>query len=242
MNLLVVIPAYNEEASLPRVIEGLRRTCPEYDCLVVNDGSKDATAEVCRQLGVPLLDLPTNLGLAGAFQAGLLYAAAKGYDAAVQFDADGQHLPQYLRAMARHMEEKNCDIVIGSRFVTVKKPKSLRMFGSYLISFAMRLTTRQAVCDPTSGMRMFNRSMILQFAQHLNYAPEPDTICHLIKCGARVCEIQVEMTERLAGTSYFNFWRSARYMAEMAVSILLVQWFRKNDIKNLRAGEEEANG
>ena len=172
-----------------------------------------------------------NLGLAGAFQTGLRYAAENGYDCALQFDADGQHKPEYIQPMLDELES-GADIVIGSRFLTVKKPKSLRMLGSYLISWAIRLTTGQAICDPTSGMRMFNRRMVEEFALNLNYGPEPDTISYLIKNGAVVREIQVQMGERLTGTSYLNFTRSIQYMLKMGLSILLIQWFRKREPVN----------
>ena len=176
--LLIVIPAYNEEASIVPVVEDLIEHYPQYDYVVVNDGSRDHTAALCRQHDFHMIDLPVNLGLAGAFQTGLRYAAENGYDCALQFDADGQHLPRYIAPMLELLES-GADIVIGSRFVTVKKPKSLRMAGSYLISWAIRLTTGKAICDPTSGMRMFNRKMLEEFAANLNYAPEPDTISSL---------------------------------------------------------------
>ncbi|MDL2324930.1 glycosyltransferase family 2 protein [Ruminococcaceae bacterium OttesenSCG-928-A16] len=229
MRVLVVIPAYNEEESLPAVIQNLQMVCPEYDYVVVNDGSKDSTAVLCAQNGYNVINLPINLGLAGAFQAGIRYAQNHGYDAAIQFDADGQHLPQYIKPLVQKLAEGN-DIAIGSRFVTVKKPKSLRMLGSYIISFAMRFTTGKKICDPTSGMRIFNRRMINEFADNLNYAPEPDTISYLLRNGATIAEIQVEMAERTAGASYFTMVRSMRYMAEMTISILLIQWFRKREL------------
>ena len=103
------------------------------------------------------------------------------------------------------------------------------MLGSYLISWAIRLTTGQRICDPTSGMRMFNRPMLEEFSQNLNYGPEPDTISYLIKNGAKVRECQVTMAERTAGQSYLNFARSVEYMAKMGLSILLIQWFRKRE-------------
>ena len=156
------------------------------------------------------------------------FAAENGYDCAMQMDADGQHKPEYIAPMLAALEEGN-DIVIGSRFLAVKKPKTLRMLGSYIISWSIRLTTGRAICDPTSGMRMFNRAMVEEFAQNLNYGPEPDTISYLIKNGATVKEVQVEMGERLAGQSYLTFWRSVQYMVKMSISILLIQWFRKRD-------------
>lgn len=226
--LLIVIPAYNEEGSIERVVDDLIQNYPQYDYVVVNDGSRDRTAAICRSRGYRLIDLPVNLGLAGAFQTGLRYAAEHGYDCAMQLDADGQHLPRYISPMLEKLEA-GADIVIGSRFVTVLKPRTLRMVGSYLISWAIRLTTGQPICDPTSGMRMFNRRLLEEFAQNLNYGPEPDTISYLIKNGAVVKEVQVKMAERTAGESYLNFARSVQYMIKMGLSILLIQWFRKRD-------------
>ena len=226
--LLIVIPAHNEEENIASVVEDLTTRYPQYDYIVVNDGSRDKTAAICRARGYHLIDLPINLGLAGAFQTGLRYAAENGYDCAMQLDADGQHKPEYIAAMLDALEEGN-DIVIGSRFLTVKKPKTLRMLGSYIISWSIRLTTGRAICDPTSGMRMFNRAMVEEFAQNLNYGPEPDTISYLIKNGAIVKEVQVRMGERQAGHSYLTFLKSIQYMMKMSVSILLIQWFRKRD-------------
>ncbi len=226
--LLIVIPAYNEEENIVRVVDDLIRRFPQYDYVVVNDGSRDKTAALCRAHGYRLIDLPVNLGLAGAFQTGLRYAADNGYDCAMQLDADGQHRPEYIPAMLEELED-GADIVIGSRFLTVKKPKTLRMVGSYIISWSIRLTTGRAICDPTSGMRLFNRAMVEEFAQNLNYGPEPDTISYLIKNGAAVKEVQVEMGERIAGHSYLTMMKSVQYMVKMAISILLIQWFRKRD-------------
>ncbi len=226
--LLIVIPAYNEEENIVRVVDDLTRRFPQYDYVVVNDGSRDKTAALCRAHGYRLIDLPVNLGLAGAFQTGLRYAADNGYDCAMQLDADGQHRPEYIPAMLEELAD-GADIVIGSRFLTVKKPKTLRMVGSYIISWSIRLTTGRAICDPTSGMRLFNRAMVEEFAQNLNYGPEPDTISYLIKNGAAVKEVQVEMGERIAGHSYLTMMKSVQYMVKMAISILLIQWFRKRD-------------
>ncbi len=226
--LLIVIPAHNEEENIVRVVTELTTRYPQYDYIVVNDGSRDKTAALCRAQGYHLIDLPVNLGLAGAFQTGLRYAAENGYDCAMQMDADGQHRPEYIPAMLEALED-GADIVIGSRFLTVKKPKSLRMLGSYIISWSIRLTTGRAICDPTSGMRMFNRHMLEEFAQNLNYGPEPDTISYLIKNGAVVKECQVQMGERTAGQSYLNLATSVQYMVKMSISILLIQWFRKRD-------------
>lgn len=224
--LLIVIPAYNEEENIENVVTYIKDNYAQYDYVVVNDGSKDRTAEICRNKGYELLDLPTNLGLAGAFQAGLKYAYTKGYSYAIQFDADGQHRPEFIQAMLDRIKE-GYDIVIGSRFLNYRKSKSLRMIGSKILTVAIKMTTGIRVSDPTSGMRMFSRPMIEEFAQNLNYGPEPDTVSYLLKNGAKVSEVQVKMEERQFGESYLNMMGSAKYMIKMLVSIFLVQNFRK---------------
>lgn len=224
MKILIMIPAYNEEENIQRVVEELSGF--GYDYVVVNDGSADNTAEICRKMGYNLLDLPVNLGLTGAVQAGMKYAYKNGYDCALQLDGDGQHDPKYIAEMIAQMRKNGDDIVIGSRFVTEKKPSSLRMMGSNLIQFAIRLTTGKTIQDPTSGLRLYNRKMLQEFVRDFNLTPEPDTLCYLIRCGAEVSETQVEMRERIAGESYLNLPRSIQYMLRMGLSILLIQWFR----------------
>ena len=226
MKTLVIIPAYNEEQSIERVVDNLIENYPQYDYVVINDGSSDQTAKVCRKRGYNLIDLPVNLGLSGAFQAGLKYAYLQGYERAIQFDGDGQHRPEYIERIENKIEE-GYDVVIGSRFVDQKKPFSARMMGSHLISLAMRLTTGKKIKDPTSGMRMFSQKLIKEFALNLNYGPEPETISYLIKHGAKVAEVQVEREARLEGESYLNLYRSISYMLRMGISILLIQFFRK---------------
>lgn len=224
--LLIVIPAYNEEENIENVVTFIQSKYSQYDYVVVNDGSRDRTADICRQNGYELLNLPVNLGLAGAFQAGLKYAYIKGYSYAIQFDADGQHRPEFIEPMLERIKQ-GYDIVIGSRFVNIKKGNSLRMVGSKMITVAIKMTTGARVSDPTSGMRMFSREMIKEFAQNLNYGPEPDTVSYLLKNGARVSEVPVYMDERQAGESYLNLVNSCKYMAKMLISILFVQNFRK---------------
>ena len=224
--VLVIIPAYNEEANIETVVEKLICSYPQLDYVVVNDGSKDRTVAICREKGYQLLDLPVNLGLAGCFQAGMKYAWQRGYAYAIQFDGDGQHRPEYIDSMRRKMEE-GYEIVIGSRFVIGKKDFSMRMIGSRLIEAAIFVTTGVKVQDPTSGMRMFNREMIGEFALNINYGPEPDTISYLLKQGAKVAEVPVEIAERAGGESYLKPVVAAKYMARMLISILLIQNFRK---------------
>ena len=236
-DVIVIIPAYNEEKNIERVVDHLLRQYPQFDYVVVNDGSKDRTASICKKRGYNLLDLPVNLGLAGGFQAGLKYAYQHQYSYAIQFDGDGQHRPEYIEPMRRKMEE-GYDIVIGSRFVSEKKPRTLRMFGSSLIALAIRLTTGVKIKDPTSGMRMFNRRMIESLAREINYGPEPDTISYLLKQGAKVAEIQVKMDERIAGESYLNAINSIKYMGKILISILLIQNFRKRERDFYKKGGE----
>lgn len=226
--VLVIIPAYNEEDNIKRVVDNLIENYPEYDYVVVNDGSRDKTRQICKENNYRLLDLPVNLGLAGGFQAGMKYAYRAGYDYAIQFDADGQHRPEYIKPILEKMQE-GYDIVIGSRFVEKKKPFSMRMIGSRMISLAIRITTGKKVKDPTSGMRMFNRSTIKECAININYGPEPDTVSFLMKNGAKVAEVQAEMDERIAGESYLNAIASIIYMARMMTSIIVIQNFRKRD-------------
>ena len=127
--------------------------------------------------------------------------------------------------------QKGYDIVIGSRFVTEKKSKSMRMLGSNLISGGIFLSTGHKVKDPTSGMRMFNRKMIDLFAHNINYGPEPDTISFLMRNGAKISEVQVRMEERTTGVSYLSAGRAAMYMIRMMCSILIIQSFRKKEGK-----------
>jgi glycosyltransferase involved in cell wall biosynthesis len=227
--LLIVIPAFNEEENIKSVVTYITQSYPEFDYVVVNDGSKDATAAVCRENGYELIDLPINLGLAGAFQAGLKYAYAKGYSYAIQFDADGQHRPEFIHSMLDRIKE-GYDIVIGSRFLEEKKQHSLRMIGSRILTTAVKLTTHTRVSDPTSGMRMFSRAMIEEFANNLNYGPEPDTVSYLLKNCAKISEVQVEMDERQFGESYLNFTGSIKYMVKMLISIFILQNVRKREV------------
>lgn len=223
---LAIIPAYNEEASIEKTVEELKRVAPSFDFVVINDGSSDRTKDLCLENGYPLIDLPVNGGLSAAFQTGMKYALRRGYDYAVQFDADGQHMPEFLSEMLSLMKRDGADIVIGSRFVERSKHWSLRMMGSRVISFITKLTTGKTIYDPTSGLRLFNRTMIERFAKDNTLNPEPESIAYLMRKGAKVAELQVEMREREAGESYLSLPKSIGYMVRACTSILFVQWFR----------------
>ncbi len=224
--VLVLIPAYNEAGSIEKVVDDLTENHPEYDYLIINDGSKDDTLAVCKRRGYHVMDFPVNLGLECGFVAGMKYAKRSGYDYLIQFDADGQHVADYIDDIYDRIEE-GYDIVIGSRFENEKKPFSMRMLGSTLISFAIRLTTGCRIKDPTSGMRMYNRRCMQVFSKEINYGPEPDTISYLLKNGFKVSEVQVEMRERETGSSYLTISKSIAYMFKMLISILFIQNFRR---------------
>ena len=217
---------YNEELNIKKVVSNLIDHYPQYNYVVVNDGSADSTSQICHQEGYNIIDLPVNLGLAGAFQTGLKYADQEGYDCAIQFDADGQHRPEYIEDLLKEIEN-GYDIVIGSRFVTEKKPFSMRMLGNRMIERAIKFSTGKVLTDPTSGMRLYSKKIIHEFASNINYGPEPDTISFMIKQGASVKDVQVKMDERTAGESYLNLTRSIAYMLRMMLSILFIQNFRK---------------
>ena len=232
MNLLIIIPAYNEAENIERVVNNLIENYPQYDYVVVNDGSSDDTRKICAKKGYNFLDLPINVGLAGAIRAGIRYANYHGYDYAVQIDGDGQHDPKYIKDMLEKMRSAQADIVIGSRFKEKKKPHSMRMLGSGIISGAIKLTTGgKNIEDVTSGMRLFNKRMIKNFGYNMHYSPEPDTIAYLLNCDIKIEEIQVEMYERIAGTSYLNLKNSVWYMLKMLFSILVFQWVRSREVK-----------
>jgi glycosyltransferase involved in cell wall biosynthesis len=174
-----------------------------------------------------IIDLPINLGLTAGFQAAMKYAVRKGYEYAVQYDGDGQHKAQYISMMLEAIRNDGFDFVIGSRFIDIQKPKTIRMLGSRLIGFILFITTGKKISDPTSGIRMFNKKFISIFANSSEYGPEPDIIALFIRSGFHFKEIPVTMDERVVGESYLNFKKSVIYMIHMLFSILFFHFFRK---------------
>lgn len=220
MKVLVIIPAYNEEESILRVVKNLELSNTGCDYVVINDCSKDSTGKILDENNINHIDLPVNLGLTGAVQTGYKYAYFNDYDAAIQFDGDGQHLPEYIPALVAEIE-KGYDIVIGSRFVDEKKQFSLRMLGSRIITAMIKLTTGATINDPTSGMRIINKKLIKDYAFEINRKPEPDTLAFQIKKGFKAKEVQVKMEDRLAGTSiYAGLGNSIKYMLKVLVTII----------------------
>lgn len=226
MKILAIIPAFNEEECLEQTIRSLKAACPEVDYLVVNDGSTDATRNICERNHFSHVNLPVNSGLAVGFQTGMKYADRHGYDAAVQFDADGQHLPEYIPSMIDAMEHKGASIVIASRVLAGEGPTGARNVGSKLISALIRLTSGMQITDPTSGMRLYDRRMIELFSRGHDLTPEPDTIALLARKGATIAEVPAHMQERQGGESYLNLSHVISYMSRICFSILIFQWFR----------------
>ena len=155
------------------------------------------------------------------------YAWRHGYDAVVQFDADGQHLPCYIPQMAQVLEEKGADVVIGSRYLDgTQKPSGARGAGSRLITWMIKLTTGAVITDPTSGLRMYSRKMIELFCKGFDWAPEPDLVAIVARKYGPVVEIQTQMQERQGGESYLKLGNVIRYMSRTCLSIVMSRFLR----------------
>ena len=146
-NVLIIIPAYNEAENIERVVDNLTGNYPQYDYVIINDGSSDNTRKICARRGYNMMDLPVNVGLSGAIKSGMRYANYYGYDYVVQLDGDGQHDPGFLKEMLRALCEENADMVIGSRFIEKKGYQSsfprrcgIRYF-SWLIRIYIKFST-----------------------------------------------------------------------------------------------------
>ena len=226
MKVLIIIPEYNEELNIEKTVNDVKNNT-KYDYVVINDCSKDNTKKVCEKNEINMISLPVNYGLTSGIQIGMKYAHENDYDIAIQFDGDGQHQAKYLKDLVEKIEKDNCDIAIGSRFEKKKKPHSMRMLGSNIIQFAIKLVTGKRITDPTSGMRAYNKKAIKEFITNTSLTPEPDTIVYMIKKGFTVQEVQVEMKEREFGESYLNAFKSIEYMLSMMFSIIFIRAFTK---------------
>lgn len=223
--VLLIIPAYNEENNIEEVLNGVIETCPEYDYIIINDGSTDKTPEICRKNNYSFIDLPINIGIGIVVQTGFKYALYNGYDYAVQFDCDGQHFPEYIKPLIEKAKE-GYNIVIGSRFLNVKRGHNLRMIGSKILSGLIYLTTSRFIADPTSGMKVYDRVMLEYYAREINSAPEPDDLVYHLRRGKKIAEVQVVMGKRHAGLSYFNVVTGTLFIVYMVISILFIQMLR----------------
>lgn len=230
MKNLVIIPAWNEDQSIEGVIAELRREAPDFDFVVVNDGSTDRTGDVCRRLGATVLDLPVNLGIGGAVQAGYLYAFRNGYDTATQIDGDGQHPASALPSMLERLCADKADMVIGSRFIEHRgfQSAALRRVGIGFLSFWMRVLTGETISDPTSGLRMVSRRLIRVFAgDYPNDYPEPESAVLALTIGAKLVEFPVEMRERTAGTSSISMRRGLYYMVKVSIAMAVARFHNR---------------
>jgi hypothetical protein len=232
--VLVIIPAFNEEGSVGKVVEEVKTHLPQIDALVVNDGSTDLTSEIAKAKGAIVLDLPFNLGIGGAMQAGYKYAYEKDYDIAIQVDGDGQHDPREIPKLLRALEEAKVDVVTGSRFIgdSDYKASMMRRLGSLILSKAISMVVGQKLTDPTSGFRAANRRAIQLFS--VNYPqdyPEPEAMVLLHQCRLKMKEIPVKINQRYSGESSITKLRSIYYMVKVLLAIF-VDCFKKRPVLN----------
>ncbi|EPD26273.1 glycosyltransferase family 2 protein [Actinotignum schaalii] len=215
--LVVLIPAWNEEEALPAVLTELRQAVPHASLVVINDCSRDATAQVAAAGGATVLNLPINLGVGGAMRTGYLYAWRHGFDRAVQVDADGQHRPEDIARLLEQMDATGADIVIGARFAErgsyrVRGPRAWAM---RFLSKVLSRVHHTRLTDTTSGFKLTNRKAIGVLADELPAEYLGDTIEALIiasKAGLRVTQVGVEMRERQGGTPSHNPLKAARLL------------------------------
>jgi len=223
---LIIVPAFNEDKTIGGVLEEIRDHCRGFDILVIDDGSTDRTAEIAGSYpGVQVIHLAVNLGIGGAVQTGFLYAREKGYDTAVQVDADGQHKPAEVPKLLQPLERGEADAVIGSRFLekgSYRGPAGRRL-GIRLFSLTNRLILGQRIRDSTSGFRAFNRRAIDVLSQEYpDDYPEPEAIYILQKRKMRIREIPVEIAGRKGGKSSISLPESLYYMVKVFLAIFVL--------------------
>lgn len=231
--VLLIIPCFNEEKNIGKLIDNIRSTSDEFDILIVNDCSEDKTYEVAKSKGVTILDLPCNLGIGGAVQAGYKYANKNGYKYAIQVDGDGQHDPSYIMKLKEKIDE-GYNLVIGSRFIEKNGFQStrLRRVGIRFFYHIIKLLTGKKITDATSGFRMADKSVIEFFAK--NYPsdyPEPETIIAIIKNNFKIVEVPVKMKEREEGKSSINIIKSVYYMIKVTLAILFSYFTKGKKVK-----------
>lgn len=224
-NVLVVIPAYNEQETIREVILDIYTECPNYDILVVNDASRDCTSEFARNSGMAMvIDLPVNLGIGGAVQTGFKYAHKHNYKCVVQFDADGQHRACDLSRLVKAVLQKKCDVAIGSRFVSKKRAKEtdlLRRTGIILFEFLSLMLIGKRIRDHTSGFRAFNReSLTFVMNEYPVDYPEPEIVVLLVRNKFKIKEIFTQMYSRQGGVSSIPVIKGPYYMFKVTIAML----------------------
>jgi glycosyltransferase involved in cell wall biosynthesis len=222
--VLIIIPAYNEARSLPTLIAHLTSRYPQYEVVVINDGSSDDTVGVLRGSKARLVTLPCNLGIGGAMQTGFKIARDEGYDVAVQVDGDGQHPPGQVHLLVQAILQSGCDMVIGSRFLAKDGFQSTlsRRIGIRFFSLWLSALCHTRITDATSGFRAINRRAIGLLSR--NYAedyPEVEAILVLHRAALRICEVPVQMSARSEGRSSIGGVSSVVYMLKVSLSILM---------------------
>jgi glycosyltransferase involved in cell wall biosynthesis len=228
---LAIVPAYNEQGMVGRVVRELNRHAPDFDVIVVDDGSTDDTAAEAEASGAAVLRHPFNVGIGGAMQSGFKYALRHDYDVAAQVDGDGQHKPAYLEELLAKLKTTGdeADMVCGSRFrgdPGYRVPLGRRI-GNFIFSIVLTAIIRQRITDPTSGFRMTNRRGIELFARDYPHDyPEVEAILMLHAHRLRLHEIPVRMNARGFGRSSIDYPRSAYYMAKVLLA-LFVGLFRR---------------
>lgn len=224
MKILVIIPCYNEQDSIVRVVSNLKSSAPEVDYIIINDCSTDNSESVLKDNSFNYIASPINLGIGGGVQLGYIYAQDMGYDIAVQMDGDGQHDPKYLADVICPVANGTLDMSIGSRFVTKEGFQSsfMRRLGINIISTLIIVLSGKKVKDVTSGFRACNKELIAFFASY--YAddfPEPEAILACVTSGYRVGEVPVIMDERQGGVSSIRSLKSAYYMLKVCLSLIV---------------------
>jgi glycosyltransferase involved in cell wall biosynthesis len=222
---LAVIPAYNESATVAGVVERVRACAPFFDVVVVNDGSTDDTAARARAAGADVLEMPFNLGIGGAVQAGFVYAKQNGYRYMTQVDGDGQHEPLEISTLLDAMAaDPSLDVVCGSRFLVPGEylaPISRRT-GIHLFAFLLSRIVGQPVTDPTSGFRLYNRRAIELFSgDYPHDYPEVEAVLMLHHHRLRMREVPVRMFERGGGQSSIGSGKSVYYMIKVLLAIFV---------------------
>jgi hypothetical protein len=222
--ILVIIPAYNEEGSVNEVIQEVRGFLAQADILVVNDGSSDQTSDRAKECQARVLDLPFNLGIGGAMQAGYQYAFERGYDVAIQVDGDGQHDPKEIPKLLNVLRDTQVDLVIGSRFrgTSGYKASPMRRLGISILSVVISMIIRQRIADPTSGFRVTNQRAIRLFAaSYPQDYPEPEVLVLMSRCGMTMKEVPVDGNQRRAGESSITKTQSIYYMIKVLLAIFV---------------------
>ena len=228
---IAIVPAYNEERTIRRVIDEIRAVDPGFDVVVVDDGSHDRTALVAEHAGVHVLRLPFNLGIGGAVQVGYQFARDNGFDLAVQIDGDGQHDPRELTTLLRPLLDDEADMVVGTRFASGGgyRGTHLRRVGIHLFAGVVSVMVRQRVTDTTSGFRAVNRKGIRLFAsEYPSDYPEVEATVVLSRHGLRMLEVPVVMRIRETGSSSITAFRSVYYMVKVLLA-LFIGLFRRYD-------------